>query len=115
MLATEGNLNNDIGLPLMLLRLRDSHRFAVLEMGMNHAGEIDYLTRLARPDVAVVNNALSAHIGFLGSVEAIARAKGEIFDGLHRCRHRGVQRRRARMPALWRELNAQPPRSSILV
>ncbi|MGB9130490.1 MAG: UDP-N-acetylmuramoyl-tripeptide--D-alanyl-D-alanine ligase, partial [Thiobacillus sp.] len=81
-LHTEGNLNNDIGLPLMLLRLRDTHQFAVLEMGMNHAGEIDYLTRLARPDVALVNNALSAHIGFLGSIENIARAKGEIFNGL---------------------------------
>jgi len=81
-LHTEGNLNNDIGLPLMLLRLCDTHQFAVLEMGMNHAGEIDYLTRLARPDVALVNNALSAHIGFLGSIENIARAKGEIFNGL---------------------------------
>ncbi len=81
-LATEGNLNNDIGLPLMLLRLRASHQFAVLEMGMNHAGEIDTLTRLAQPDIAVVLNALTAHIGFLGSVEAIARAKGEIFNGL---------------------------------
>jgi UDP-N-acetylmuramoyl-tripeptide--D-alanyl-D-alanine ligase len=81
-LATEGNLNNDIGLPLMLLRLRPHHRFAVLEMGMNHVGEIDYLTRIARPDIALVNNAMSAHIGLLGSVEAIARAKGEIFNGL---------------------------------
>ncbi len=81
-LATEGNLNNDIGLPLMLLRLRTHHRFAVLEMGMNHTGEIDYLTRIARPDVALVNNAMTAHIGLLGSVEAIARAKGEIFNGL---------------------------------
>ncbi len=81
-LATEGNLNNDIGLPLMLLRLRQTHQFAVLEMGMNHAGEIDYLTRLARPDVALVNNAMTAHIGFLGSIENIARAKGEIFNGL---------------------------------
>jgi UDP-N-acetylmuramoyl-tripeptide--D-alanyl-D-alanine ligase len=81
-LCTEGNLNNDIGLPLMLLRLRETHQFAVLEMGMNHAGEIDYLTHLARPDVAVINNALSAHIGFLGSHENIARAKGEIFSGL---------------------------------
>jgi UDP-N-acetylmuramoyl-tripeptide--D-alanyl-D-alanine ligase len=81
-LHTEGNLNNDIGLPLMLLSLRDTHQFAVLEMGMNHTGEIDYLTRLARPDVALVNNALTAHIGFLGSVENIARAKGEIFNGL---------------------------------
>jgi UDP-N-acetylmuramoyl-tripeptide--D-alanyl-D-alanine ligase len=81
-LHTEGNLNNDIGLPLMLLRLRETHRFGVLELGMNHAGEIDYLTRLARPDVALVNNAMTAHIGFLGSVAAIARAKGEIFNGL---------------------------------
>jgi len=81
-LATEGNLNNDIGVPLMLLRLRPHHQYAVLEMGMNHAGEIDYLTRLARPGIALVNNALTAHIGNLGSVEAIARAKGEIFNGL---------------------------------
>jgi UDP-N-acetylmuramoyl-tripeptide--D-alanyl-D-alanine ligase len=51
-------------------------------MGMNHAGEIDYLTRLAQPDMALINNALTAHIGYLGSVEAIARAKGEIFNGL---------------------------------
>ncbi|MEQ1661659.1 MAG: UDP-N-acetylmuramoyl-tripeptide--D-alanyl-D-alanine ligase [Thiobacillus sp.] len=81
-LATEGNLNNDIGLPLMLLRLNAAHRVAVLEMGMNHSGEIDYLTRLAQPDMALINNALTAHIGLLGSVEAIARAKGEIFNGL---------------------------------
>lgn len=81
-LHTEGNLNNDIGLPLMLLRLRSTHQYAVLEMGMNHAGEIDYLTRLAKPNIAVINNALTAHIGYLGSVEAIARAKGEIFAGL---------------------------------
>ena len=81
-LATEGNLNNDIGVPQMLLRLRKTHRYAVFEMGMNHAGEIDVLTRMARPDVALVNNALTAHIGNLGSVEAIARAKGEIFSGL---------------------------------
>lgn len=81
-LATEGNFNNDIGLPLMLLRLTASHRYAVLEMGMNHFGEIDYLTRLARPDVALINNAQAAHVGLLGSVADIARAKGEIFHGL---------------------------------
>ncbi|MGE0355618.1 MAG: UDP-N-acetylmuramoyl-tripeptide--D-alanyl-D-alanine ligase [Burkholderiales bacterium] len=81
-LATEGNLNNDIGLPLMLLRLREHHRFAVLEMGMNHAGEIDYLSRLAGPTVALVNNAHRAHIGMLGSMEAVAQAKGEIYAGL---------------------------------
>ena len=81
-LATEGNLNNDIGLPLMLLRLRRHHRHALLEMGMNHLGEIDYLSRLAAPDVALIINAGSAHIGELGSREAIAQAKGEIFSGL---------------------------------
>jgi UDP-N-acetylmuramoyl-tripeptide--D-alanyl-D-alanine ligase len=81
-LATVGNLNNDIGMPLTLLRLRPSHRYAVIEMGMNHEGEIDYLTRIARPAVALVNNAERAHVGILGSLEAIARAKGEIYAGL---------------------------------
>jgi UDP-N-acetylmuramoyl-tripeptide--D-alanyl-D-alanine ligase len=81
-LATEGNLNNDIGMPLTLLRLRERHRYAVIEMGMNHAGEIDHLTRIAQPTVALVNNAQRAHVGILGSVEAIARAKGEIYAGL---------------------------------
>ncbi len=81
-LATQGNLNNDIGVPLMLLRLRAHHRYAVIEMGMNHAGEIAYLTRLARPDVALVTNAGTAHLEFLGTREAIARAKGEVFQGL---------------------------------
>jgi len=81
-LATEGNLNNDLGVPLTLLRLRDTHRFAVIEMGMNHPGEIDYLTRIAQPDVAVITNAAAAHLEGLGSVAAVARAKGEIFAGL---------------------------------
>jgi UDP-N-acetylmuramoyl-tripeptide--D-alanyl-D-alanine ligase len=81
-LATEGNLNNDIGMPLTLLGLREGHRFAVIEMGMNHAGEIDYLTRIAQPTVALVNNAQRAHVGILGSLEAIAHAKGEIYAGL---------------------------------
>ncbi|MCC7083117.1 MAG: UDP-N-acetylmuramoyl-tripeptide--D-alanyl-D-alanine ligase [Burkholderiales bacterium] len=81
-LATEGNLNNDIGMPLTLLRLRASHRYAVIEMGMNHAGEIRYLTGLAQPSVALITNAGSAHIGLLGSPDAIARAKGEIYEGL---------------------------------
>ncbi|MDD3528882.1 MAG: UDP-N-acetylmuramoyl-tripeptide--D-alanyl-D-alanine ligase [Gallionellaceae bacterium] len=81
-LATRGNLNNDIGMPLTLLGLTPAHRYAVLEMGMNHPGEIEYLSRLARPDVALVNNALRAHLEGLGSVEAVARAKGEIYGGL---------------------------------
>jgi UDP-N-acetylmuramoyl-tripeptide--D-alanyl-D-alanine ligase len=81
-LATKGNFNNDIGMPLTLLRLRETHRYAVIEMGMNHPNEIDYLTRIARPDVALVNNASGAHLQGLGSVEGVARAKGEIFAGL---------------------------------
>jgi len=81
-LATQGNLNNDIGMPLTLLRLRERHRYAVIEMGMNHPGEISYLTRLAKPSVALITNAGDAHIQGLGSVEAVARAKGEIFEGL---------------------------------
>lgn len=81
-LATQGNLNNDIGMPLTLLNLNAGHRYAVIEMGMNHAGEIEYLARIARPDVAIVNNASGAHLAGLGSVEGVARAKGEIFAGL---------------------------------
>jgi len=81
-LATRGNLNNDIGMPSVLLELEPRHRFAVIEMGMNHLGEIAYLSRLAHPTVALVNNAGTAHIGEVGSVEAIARAKGEIYSGL---------------------------------
>jgi len=82
-LATEGNLNNDIGVPQMMLQQSAAHRFAVFEMGMNHLGEIDYLTRLVEPDVALVNMAGTAHIGELGSREAIAQAKGEIYGGLN--------------------------------
>ena len=81
-LATSGNFNNDIGLPLTLLRLREQHRAAVIEMGMNHAGEISYLTRIARPGVALVNNAQRAHLEGLCSLANVARAKGEIFEGL---------------------------------
>ncbi|MBI3148273.1 MAG: UDP-N-acetylmuramoyl-tripeptide--D-alanyl-D-alanine ligase [Betaproteobacteria bacterium] len=81
-LATEGNFNNHIGLPLSLLRLRETHRFAVIEIGMNHPGEIRELARITQPTVALVTNAQRAHLEGLGSVEAVARAKGEIFEGL---------------------------------
>lgn len=80
--ATYGNLNNDIGVPLTLLKMHASHKYAVVEMGMNHLGEIDYLTHIAKPNVAVINNVGSAHIGELGSRANIALAKGEIFSGL---------------------------------
>ncbi len=81
-LATEGNLNNTLGLPMTLLRLRPGHRWAVVEMGMNHAGEIAQMTRVALPQVALVNNVQRAHVGLLGTVEGVARAKAEIFEGL---------------------------------
>ncbi|MDH3806956.1 MAG: UDP-N-acetylmuramoyl-tripeptide--D-alanyl-D-alanine ligase, partial [Gammaproteobacteria bacterium] len=80
-LATLGNLNNDIGMPLMMLRIDDSHRFAVLEMGANKAGEIAYLTSLAKPDIVVITNAAAAHLEGFGSIEGVARAKAEILLG----------------------------------
>lgn len=82
-LATAGNLNNHLGLPLTLLQLTAHHRYAVIEMGMNHVGELSYLTDLTRPDFALVNNALRAHIGCgFEDVADIARAKSEIYQGL---------------------------------
>ncbi|MFZ5474302.1 MAG: UDP-N-acetylmuramoyl-tripeptide--D-alanyl-D-alanine ligase [Pseudomonadota bacterium] len=104
-LATEGNLNNDIGVPLMLLRLTPAHRYAVIEMGMNHPGELTYLSNLARPDAALVNNAQRAHLEGLQTVEAVARAKGEIFTGLAAD---GIALINADDPhtALWRGMNA---------
>ena len=81
-LATRGNLNNDIGVPLTLLRLSPEHRYGVIEMGANHPGEIAYLTELAAPQVAIITNAAPAHLEGFGSIEGVARAKGEIFAGL---------------------------------
>jgi UDP-N-acetylmuramoyl-tripeptide--D-alanyl-D-alanine ligase len=80
-LKTEGNLNNDIGMPLMILKLKDEE-VLVLEMGMNHAGEISYLSRIAKPTLAIITNVGSAHIGNLGSRENILKAKLEITEGL---------------------------------
>ncbi len=81
-LATHGNFNNDIGLPLNLVRLNEQHKYAVIEMGMNHPGEIAYLTQLAKPTVAVINNAAGAHLEGVKNLEGVAKAKGEIFLGL---------------------------------
>ena len=80
--ATEGNFNNDIGVPLTLLRLRSSHQAAVVELGMNHPGEIAYLARLAKPTVAVVNNAQREHLEFMSTVEAVARENGTVLQAL---------------------------------
>ena len=79
-LATHGNLNNEIGLPLMLTRIEQGHRFAVLEMGANHAGEIAYLASLAKSDVVAITNAGAAHLEGFGSIEGVAKAKGEILE-----------------------------------
>ena len=81
-LATEGNLNNDIGVPLTLARLGPEHRFAVVEMGANHPGEIAGLCAIARPRVGVVTHCAPAHLEGFGSVEGVARAKGELFAAL---------------------------------
>ncbi|MEI7430330.1 MAG: UDP-N-acetylmuramoyl-tripeptide--D-alanyl-D-alanine ligase [Betaproteobacteria bacterium] len=104
-LATQGNLNNDIGLPLTLLKLNAGHRAAVIEMGMNHPGEIAYLTGITRPNVAIVTNAQRAHLAGMGSLEAIASEKGSIFMGLNK---QGVAVINAddQWAGLWRGLTA---------
>ena len=81
-LWTQGNYNNDIGVPLTLLRLEENHQAAVIEMGMNHFGEIALLSGIVRPDIGVISNVGVAHIENLGSREGILRAKCELFDGM---------------------------------
>lgn len=83
-LATVGNFNNDIGMPLMLTQLDNEHEFAVLEMGANHAGEIAYLASLLKPEVVVISNAGAAHLEGFGSVAGVARAKGELLQTTER-------------------------------
>ncbi|MGI9291864.1 MAG: UDP-N-acetylmuramoyl-tripeptide--D-alanyl-D-alanine ligase [Gammaproteobacteria bacterium] len=81
-LATQGNLNNDIGVPLTLFNLRDYHQAAVIEMGANHPGEIAVLADIAQPSIAILNNAARAHLEGFGSLEEVAQTKGEIVDSL---------------------------------
>lgn len=81
-MKTQGNFNNDIGVPITLFQLEESHEAAVIEMGMNNAGEIRYLTNMVRPDAVVITNVGVAHIENLGSREGILAAKCEIFEGL---------------------------------
>ena len=80
-LATEGNLNNDIGVPLMLLRLGRENEYGVFELGANHPHEIAYLTGLVCPDLVLITNAAAAHLEGFGNVEGVAHAKGEILQG----------------------------------
>jgi UDP-N-acetylmuramoyl-tripeptide--D-alanyl-D-alanine ligase len=106
MLATQGNFNNDIGVPLTLLRLRAHHDIAVVELGMNHPGEIALLAAMARPTVALVNNAQREHLEFMETIEAVARENGSVIGSLA---GNGV----AVFPnddaytTLWQELNRQ--------
>ncbi|MGL5948967.1 MAG: UDP-N-acetylmuramoyl-tripeptide--D-alanyl-D-alanine ligase [Aeromonas sp.] len=81
-LATAGNFNNEVGVPLTLLRLTPAHQFAVLELGANHPGEIAWTTGLAKPDAAIINNVAAAHLEGFGSLEGVFQAKSEIFLGL---------------------------------
>ncbi len=81
-LATQGNFNNEIGVPLTLLRLTKEDQFAVIELGANHLGEIAYTSDLVKPDVAIINNIAAAHLEGFGDLCGVARAKGEIFGGL---------------------------------
>ncbi|WP_261816645.1 UDP-N-acetylmuramoyl-tripeptide--D-alanyl-D-alanine ligase [Vibrio gallicus] len=80
--ATLGNFNNDIGAPLTLLRANEQHDFAVIELGANHIGEIDYTVGLVKPDIALVNNVAAAHLEGFGSIDGVKQAKGEIFNTL---------------------------------
>ncbi len=105
-LATRGNYNNELGVPLTLARLDASHRFAVVEMGCNRPGDIAYLASIARPDVGVVTNAGPAHLELLGSVEGVARTKGEMFSALPAGGTAVINADDAYAP-LWRELAAE--------
>lgn len=80
---TQGNFNNDIGVPLTLLRLTPADKFAVIELGANHIGEIAYTAQLVEPEAALINNIAAAHLQGFGSIEGVAKAKSEIFTGLH--------------------------------
>ena len=75
-------MNNDIGVPLTLFRLAPEHRFAVVEMGANHGGEIRWLSRITRPDVALITQCAPAHLEGFGSIAGVAEAKAEIYEGL---------------------------------
>lgn len=104
-LSTQGNLNNDIGLPLTLARLGEDDEFAVLEMGANHPGEIDYLAAIAQPSIAVITNAGPAHLEGFGDLQGVATAKGELFARLGKQGVAVINADDAFAP-LWRKLAA---------
>jgi UDP-N-acetylmuramoyl-tripeptide--D-alanyl-D-alanine ligase len=108
-LATQGNFNNDIGVPLTLLRLRPEHQVAVLELGMNHPGEIAGLAGMARPTVALVNNAQREHLEFMATVEAVARENGSVLSSLGP-RGTAVFPAGEEFTALWSQLAGERPR-----
>ncbi|NKB38923.1 MAG: UDP-N-acetylmuramoyl-tripeptide--D-alanyl-D-alanine ligase [Gammaproteobacteria bacterium] len=83
-LSTKGNLNNDIGVPLTLFSLSQEHKYAVIEMGANHSGEIERLSSITRPDVAVITLCAPAHLKGFGSIDGVAKAKAEIYSGLQK-------------------------------
>lgn len=83
-LATEGNYNNHVGCPLTILRLNHQYQYAVIEMGANHFEEIRYLTKIVKPDVAIINNAGPCHLEGFGDITGVAKGKGEIFEGLNK-------------------------------
>lgn len=98
--ATEGNFNNHIGLPLTLLRLREEHEVSIVELGMNHSGEIRRLCEICRPDTGILTNIGNAHIGNFGSIEKLIAAKAELFERLH--------------PAATAVINVDCPHSSMM-
>ena len=104
-LATRGNLNNHIGVPLTLLRLEPGHRFAVIEMGANRAGEVAQLVRVARPTVGLITNAGAEHLEGFGSLEGVARAEGEMVSGLA-AGHTAVLNADDEYVNLWRGMTA---------
>ena len=104
-LATRGNLNNELGVPLTLLELDASHETLVVELGANHAGEIARMSSLVRPDVGVITQCAPAHLEGFGSVEGVARAKGELFQGMASDAV-AVVNAEDRFVGLWRELAA---------
>lgn len=105
---TKGNRNNEIGVPLTLLELSEEDQVAVVEMGMENRGEIDLLTRMVKPDIAIITNVGEAHLENLGSLENIARAKAEIVHGL---KENGVLLYNGEQPVLSAALAAEqlPP------